>query len=62
VLQNEGVRWTSTQQFVNQVIKLNKNAILIFTVVSPYNSKNDEVKEDEIGRVCSTNAGEEECI
>jgi hypothetical protein len=23
---------------------------------------NDQVKEDEIGRVCSTNEGEEECM
>jgi hypothetical protein len=25
-------------------------------------NKNDQVKEDEIGRACSTNEGEEECI
>jgi hypothetical protein len=62
VVRNEGVRWTSTQQFVNKVIILNKNSILKFTVVILYHSKNDQVKEDEMGRVCSTNAGEEECI
>jgi hypothetical protein len=24
--------------------------------------KNDEVKEDEMGKACSTNGGDEECI
>jgi hypothetical protein len=27
-----------------------------------YIMKNDQVKEDEMGRACSTNGGEEECI
>jgi hypothetical protein len=27
-----------------------------------YSSPNDQVKEDEMGRACSTNGGEEECI
>jgi hypothetical protein len=26
------------------------------------NYENDQVKEDEMGRACSTNGGEEECI
>jgi hypothetical protein len=26
------------------------------------NSNDDQVKEDEIGRACSTNGGDEECI
>jgi hypothetical protein len=25
-------------------------------------NENDQVKEDEMGRACSTNGGEEECI
>jgi hypothetical protein len=34
----------------------------LHNLYSSPNIKNDEVKEDERGRECSTNGGEEECI
>jgi hypothetical protein len=37
---------------------MNKNAITNVEIIN----LNDQVKEDEMGRACSTNGGEEECI
>jgi hypothetical protein len=34
----------------------------LHNLYSSTNNQNDQVKEDEMGRACSTNGGEEKCI
>jgi hypothetical protein len=43
---------------LNRVASLTGSELVLF---SKYN-QNDQVKEDEMGRACSTNGGEEECM
>jgi hypothetical protein len=39
----------------------NKRVIKIHKLLAKHN-ENDQVKQDEMDRACSTNGGEEECI